>query len=157
MALVVATLKTQLELHWLTPPGGTFPANVTLSADHFASAVASWFSLAQANGVPCTTAQARRPQLSLLAATAFSAGTADAAAQKLASALATYITGQLFGAGTAGAPARTADVEMAFRATFGDLELSNGDRAQRLAQACQDLATSTLVAFPAPAPLAKVE
>ncbi|MCY1019294.1 hypothetical protein [Pyxidicoccus sp. MSG2] len=152
MALVVATLKSQLELNWLVPKGGSFPENVQQSANRFADAVATWFSTAQANLVPCTTAQARKGQLATQAASAFNAGSALAAGQDLATALSAYIQGQLFGTGTAGPPAGTALAASAFGATFTNVDLENGVRAQQLAQACQALALSTVVAFPTPLP-----
>lgn len=161
MALVSSVLQSQLETAWLVPPGGSYPESVQVSGDRFASAVASWFSLAQANGIPCDTATDRQAQLASLVTSAFSAvptATADSAAQGLAKALTDYITGQQFGDGVAAPPAGGAAAASAFSAVLSDLELPNTARAQLLANACQDLARSTFVTFPPstslpPAPL----
>lgn len=156
MPLVVATLKSQLELNWLVPEGGTYPDTVQVSADHFATAVASWFSAAQANGIPCTTAMARKSQLSGQAASALAAGDALAAGQALAGALSAYMAGQTFGAGVSAAPLGTAIAATALGGVFSNLDLSSSDRAQQIAQACQDLAVTTVVTFPSPMPPANV-
>lgn len=156
MPLSDSTLKSQLELHWLVPEGGSFPANVQQSAERFASAVATWFSDAQANGLPCTTAQARKSELASQAATAFAAGSAALAGQGLANALSAYILNQTFGAGVAGTPTGATAAVSAFTETFSNLKLANGDRAQKLAEACQKLALSTIVTFPPPTPPANV-
>ena len=152
MALSPSTLKSQLENNWLVPEGGTFPSSPTESANHFASAVASWFGAAQANGIPCSTASARQAQLSGLLGSACQAGTAATAAQGVASALAAYIAGQLFGPGVAAPPVGVAAASSSLTATFSNLDLDNSARAQQIALACQTLALTTVVTFPPPAP-----
>lgn len=152
MALSPSTLKSQLETAWLVPPGGSYPENAQASADRFANAVASWLSLAQANGFPCTTAAARKSQLASLLAIAFQTGSASSAAQALANALTLYITGQQFGSGVAAPPTGASAAASAFSAIFSNRELPNPARAQLLADACQALALTTLVAFPPPLP-----
>ncbi|MBN1203774.1 MAG: hypothetical protein JXB05_02475 [Myxococcaceae bacterium] len=151
MALNPSALKTQLEQGWLN---ASFPENVAVSADRFASAVASWFSAAQAAGFPCTTAMARQSQLSGQLATALNAGSAASAGQALASALAAYMTGQLFGAGSSAAPTGTSAAATALIAAFSDLnpQTPNALRAQQIATACQALAVTTLVTFPPSVP-----
>jgi hypothetical protein len=156
MALVVNTLKSQLENNWLVPEGGTFPGSAAESAKHFASAVASWFSAAQANGFPCGTASARQGQLSGQLVSAFQAGSATAAAQGMASALAAYIAGQSFGAGVASPPAGIAAAASMLTTALSTLELDPSTRAQQIAQACQTLALTTVVTFPPPMPPANV-
>lgn len=152
MALVLITLKSSLENHWLVPEGGDYPSSPQESANRFASAVASWFSTAQANGFPCSTAQARQGQLATQLTLAFQRdpGSADAVAQDIANALSLYIAGQLFGTGTAGMPAGSSAAISSLLSTFSNLELDNSTRAQQIALACQTLALSTQVAFTSP-------
>lgn len=152
MALVPSALQSQLETAWLVPPGGSYPGSPQVSADRFASAVASWFSLAQANGIPCATATARKSQLASLLATALSTGAAASAGQGLANALSLYMTGQQFGPGVAAPPTGSAAAVAAFSAAFANLELPNAARAQQFASACQALALTTIVTFPPPMP-----
>lgn len=156
MALIAAALKTSLELNWLVPEGGTFPQSAEESADRFATAVANWFSAAQANGIPCTTAQARKSQLGTAVASAFKTRDAALAGQGLANALSAYLTGQSFGAGVSNAPLGTALATTAFSSAFANLQLGNSARAQAIAGACQALALTTIVIFPAPMPPANV-
>ena len=53
-------LAMRLQDEWL----GQFPGSVFESGDLFAGAVAGWFGAASAAGIPCSTAAARRIQLS---------------------------------------------------------------------------------------------
>jgi len=158
MPLILSTLKTSLENNWLVPEGGSYPASPQESADRFATAVASWFSAAQANGIPCTTAQARKSQLASQLALTFQQdpGSAASAAQGMANALTLYITGQVFGAGAASPPLGTAAAISSLTTTFSNLDLDNATRAQQLALACQTLALTTVVTFPPPTPPANV-
>jgi hypothetical protein len=158
MALILSTLKTKLENDWLVPEGGSFPANAGESANRFAAAVASWFSTAQANGIPCSTALARQAQLALLLVPKLGQvpGTPASAAQGIVDALALYIAGQIFGAGAAAAPLGTVAAITSLTATFADLELDNSNRAEQIAQACQTLALTAVVTFPSPTPPANV-
>jgi len=155
MALVSSALQSQLETAWLVPPGGSYPESPQASGDRFASVVASWFSLAQANGIPCTTATARQGQLASLVASVFSpvsTATPQSAGQGLANALSLYFTGQMFGAGVAAPPTGSAAAVAAFSAAFANRDLPNDSRAQQFASACQTLALTTLVNFPPPMP-----
>jgi len=156
MALSPSALQSQLETAWLVPPGGSYPEDAQASGDRFASAVASWFSLAQANGIPCGTATVRQSQLASLLAISFSTGAAASAGQALADALVLYITGQLFGPGVAAPPTGGAAAASAFSSAFSNLELPSAARAQLLASACQALALTTLVTFPPPTPPAPI-
>lgn len=151
MALDPNTLKTQLQQSWLD---ASFPDTAQISADRFASAVATWFTAAQAAGFPCSTAMARQSQLSGLISAAFISGSAASVAQGLASALAAYMTGQVFGVGVAAAPLGTTAAIAAFTATFSDLspQTPNALRAQQLATACQALAITVIVTFPPSVP-----
>lgn len=152
MALNPSTLQSQLETGWLVPPGGSFPDNAQVSGDRFATAVATWFSLAQANGIPCATATARKSQLASLAAAAFAGGSAASAGQSLANALTAYMAGQQFGPGVAAPPTGTAAAASSFVATFSNLQMPNSARAAQLAAACQTLALTVIVTFPSPIP-----
>jgi hypothetical protein len=154
MPLSLSTLKSSLENNWLVPEGGSYPATPQESADRFATAVASWFSTAQASGFPCSTAQARKAQLSSQLTLTFQQdpGSAASAAQGIADALSLYIAGQLFGAGVASPPVGTAAASSSLVTTFSNLELDNSTRAQQIALACQTLALTTAVIFPSPLP-----
>lgn len=152
MALDSKLLKSQLETGWLVSPGGSYPDDAQASSERFASAVASWFSLAQANGIPCGTATARESQLASLAALAFATGSAVSAGQSLANALTLYMAGQQFGPGVAAPPLGAAAAATAFVAIFLDLQADNAARAEQLAGACQALALTSIVTFPPPVP-----
>lgn len=150
--LVISTLKSSLKQDWLGP----HPQSAEESGQRFADAVASWFSAAQAGAFPCSTATARAGQLASSAASALQKGTAAAAGMALALAVAQYMAGQLFGAGVAGMPLAMSAAAASIGATFGNLNLSNDERAQAIASACTVLAASTLVTFPPPLPPAPV-
>ncbi|AGP41500.1 hypothetical protein [Sorangium cellulosum] len=152
MALVLDTLKTSLEQQWLVPEQGSYPQSVMESADRFAGAVAGWFAAAQAAGIPCATAAARRAQLMSAAAGALAAGTAPAAGAQLALAVAGYIAGQSFPPGTASFPIATSAAVSLMTATFSDVNGSVAQKAQQIAAACALLAASTLVVFPVAPP-----
>jgi hypothetical protein len=152
MALVLSLLQSSLEHDWLVAQGGSYPKDAQESGDRFAKAVTSWFSAAQANGIPCATAQARRPELAQTAAGAFQVGVAQAAGATLALAVAGYIAGQTFGAGVASFPMATGACVAKMGAAFGNLDLTNAERSQELASACMLLASSTLIVFPPPLP-----
>lgn len=150
MPLVMSSLRTSLEQDWLSSEGGSHPATPLESGDAFAGAVASWFASAQALGIPCSTAQARRPQLAAQAAGALRVQDAIAAGNALAVALGAYVLGQLFGAGTALMPIAVAAGGAQIGAVFADLQSAPSQRAQSIAAACTVLAVSTLVSFPNP-------
>jgi hypothetical protein len=151
MALVFDALKSQLEHNWLVPEGGQFPKSVTESAEKFADAVVQWFSLAQANGIPCATAMARKGQLVAAAAGALSAQSAQAAGSQLALGVAAYIAGQSFPPGAALFPIATSAAISQLVGVFSDLSGKVPQKAAQVAGACTVLAMSTQVAgFPVP-------
>jgi hypothetical protein len=152
MALSASTLQSQLLQAWLVPPGGAFPSTADASANRLASAVAAWFSAAQAGAFPCSTAAARKSQLASALMGALASGSAASAGQGTAAALAAYITGQVFGSGAASPPTGTSAAAAAFMGIFSDVNAPNPVRAQRFAQACKALTASTLVTFPPPLP-----
>ncbi len=150
MAISSSTLKSQLENNWLVSEGGSYPESPTQSGQKFAGAVSQWFSAAQANGIPCATAMARQSQLAAQAAAAIQVGQAQGAGAQLALAVAAYYAGQNFGPGVATFPtAAGAGVSM-ISAVFGNLDMSNADRAEAIATACHTMAVSTIVAFTVP-------
>jgi hypothetical protein len=150
MPLVLDSLKSQLENNWLVPDGGSFPQSVTESGDRFAAAVTSWFSAAQAAGIPCATAMARKSQLASAAAGALAAGAAQAAGSQLALGVAAYMAGQSFPPGTASFPIGVSGAVSQMIAVFSDVDGSVSQKAQQIAAACTLLATTTLVVFPVP-------
>ena len=149
--LLPDVLKDALLERWLEPDSG-FPATPAESGQRFAEAVSGWFALAMAGAFPCATAQARQGQLASQAATALMAALPPAAGMQLAMAVASYYSGQSFGAGTASFPLASSAVAVAFGAVFADLGSDAETRAERIALGCHVLALSTLVVFPAPLP-----
>lgn len=150
MVIQASTLKISLENDWLVREGGSYPDSVQISGQKFAQAVAQWFSLAQANGLPCSTAIARQGQLALQASSALQIGQAQGAGSQLALAIANYYAGQSFGSGVASFPMALPAGISTISLVFSNLELSNADRAQQIATACYTLAVSTIVVFPNP-------
>lgn len=150
MALVPGNLAIQLENGWMVAEGGSYPQNALQSGQRFAAAVSAWFSAAQANGIPCATAKAREGQLAAQAAAALQAMSAPAAGAQLALAVAGYYAGQSFGAGVATYPAAVSAGVATFSQVFADLNSPLSARAQQMAGACQIMAVSTIVTFPAP-------
>lgn len=148
MTLVAAALAARLQSDWLVPDGGTYPSSPTQAGDAFADAVAGWFAGATAGAFPCSTATARRPQLASAAAAALQTGDATAAGSRLATALAGYIVGQVFGPGVAGSPVAVAPAGLALSAALLDLNQAAHDRANAVAGGVQTLASSTMVVFP---------
>ena len=64
MVLVPASLSQSLQSQWLPRDDqGPFPDDVAASARALAGAIADWFGLAMAAGIPCATAAARKGQL----------------------------------------------------------------------------------------------
>ncbi|MBK8258017.1 MAG: hypothetical protein IPK82_35795 [Polyangiaceae bacterium] len=152
MALMNDSLKSQLENNWLVPEGGQFPNSVAESAQRFADAVVQWFSLAQANGIPCATAMARKAQLVASATGALSAQSAQAAGTQLAMGVAGYIAGQSFPPGAALFPLAASSAASMMIGAFSDVNGSISQKASTIASACTILATSTQAAgFPLPA------
>jgi hypothetical protein len=145
-------LATRLENDWL----GQFPDSSFESGDLFAGAVSGWFSASMAAGFPCSTAAARRPQLTGMAAGALEAGIGPTSGMLLASAVAAYYAGQLYGAGVAAFPAALPAGMALVTAALLDLDLPTGSRADQIAQACHLMALSTIVVFPTPMPPAPV-
>lgn len=141
-------LTTRLENEWL----GKFPDSSLQSGDLFAEAVSGWFVAAMAGGFPCSTASARRLQLTAMAAGALEAGIGPTSGMLLASAVAAYYAGQLFGAGVASFPAALPAGMALITAALLDLNLPQNARASQIAQACHVMALSTIVVFPAPLP-----
>jgi hypothetical protein len=156
MPLVPTALASSLENDWLVKPNGSYPDSVSVSADRFATAFSNWFAGAIAGPGAVTTAGARKAQLAMLAIPALSAQAAQAAGSQLATAIAAYITGQMFGAGVAGAPIAVSAAGSQIGAVFADLDSPLSARAQQIAAACQILAVSTIVTFPPPLPPAPV-
>jgi len=156
MPLIPSSLATSLENEWLAKENGNFPDSVSVSADRFSTAVAKWFSTAIAGPGAVTTASARRPQLASQAIAALSAMAPQAAGSLLGAAVAAYITGQAFGAGVAGVPLAAAAGGADIGGAFADLDAAPSARAQRIANACQTIAVSTIVIFPPPLPPAPV-
>lgn len=152
MPLIPDDLASRLEQDWLAADGGSFPASVQESGQRFATAVAGWFTLAMAGPFPCATAQARQAELANSAAGALSAGLPPLAGMQLAQAVGNYMTGQVFGAGTAAAPIALPAAIAGFGAVFANLDQEAEERAQLVALGCWTLALSTLVTFPAPMP-----
>ncbi|WP_223645136.1 hypothetical protein [Corallococcus sp. EGB] len=150
MPLVFDTLKTQLEQTWLVPEGGSYPQDVNASADHFATAVSSWFAAGQAAGIPCATALARKSQLMAAAAGALAAQSAQAAGTQLAMAVAAYMAGQSFPPGMSAFPTAAGAAVSQLVSVFSDVNGSVSQKAQQVATACTLLASSTLVIFPVP-------
>ena len=150
MALSAGSLKSSLENDWFVPEGGSNPPSTLVSAQRFAQAVSQWFALAQANGLPCVTALPRMAQLHAQAAAALQAGQAQSAGAQLALAVASYYAGQSFGPGVATFPAAVTVGVTDMAAVFGDLGMTNADRAQRIASACHVMAISTVVVFATP-------
>jgi len=139
-------LAQRLENDWL----GKFPGSAVESGDLFAGAVAGWFVAAMAAGFPCTTAAARRPQLTAQAAGALAAGIGPTSGALLASGVAAYYAGQVFGTGVASFPLALPAGIALFTAALLELNLTPPDRAKQMAQGCHVLALSTLVVFPPP-------
>lgn len=145
-------LASRLDNDWL----GKFPDSSLESGDLFASAVAGWFASAMAAGFPCSTAAARRLQLTAAAAGALEAGVGPTSGMLLATAVATYYAGQLFGAGVASFPMALPAGMAQTTSALLDLNLPKSTRAQMFAQACLVMAVSTIVVFPAPLPPAPI-
>jgi len=148
MALSPATLAASLESSWLVPEGGEFPSSPAQSGDRFAGAVTSWFALAMAGPYPCSTAAARRSQLTSSATAAIQAGDASLAGMQLALGLMSYMAGQVFGPGVASPPAAVGAAQSAIIAAFSNLDASHAARANQIATGVHALAISTIVVFP---------
>ena len=148
MALVSSALAASLRSGWLVPEGGSYPSSAAQSGDAFATAVAGWFASATAGAFPCTTAVARRPQLSSTAAAALQAGDPALAAGQLALALMNFMAGQVFGPGLASPPTAVAASRSAISGVFSDLNQPVAARASRIADGVHALAISTIVVFP---------
>lgn len=145
--MLVPTLLTEALLATWLPEDGHPPA-ATVSGQRFAQAVSAWFATATAGPFPCATALARSGQLGASAGSALQAGTAPAAGAMLATALVSYLTGQVFGPGTAGAPLAAPVAQVGLAAVFADLDADREDRAAQVTTAVYTLALSTVVVFP---------
>jgi hypothetical protein len=150
--LIPSSLASGLAANWLMANGGAFPASPLESADRFSTEVAGWFTLAMAATFPCATAQARKSQLMTQSAAALAAGLPPVSAQLLALAVASYISGQSFGAGVASFPAAVSAGQVLFTQAFLTQDLPAKDRAQLFADGCYAMALSTPVVFPPPLP-----
>jgi hypothetical protein len=150
MPLVLVSLKSSLANSWLVPEGGSYPDSNQVSGDRFATSVSTWFASAQAAGIPCSTASARKSQLASQAAAAIAAKSSAAAGQQLALAVASYIAGQSFGSGVAAFPLAFAAAPPLITSVFSNVDMPLESRAQIIASACTLLASSTLVAFAGP-------
>ena len=150
--LTPTDLSTRLQNEWL----GQMPDSSFESADMFAGAVSGWFASAMAAAFPCSTAAARRMSLTSQAASALQAGAAPASGMMLATAVATYYSGQLFGSGAASFPTAVSAGIAQITAAFLDVNLQKPTRADMIAQGCLVMAVSTIVIFPAPLPPAPI-
>ena len=150
--LVPSDLASKLEQEWLSQ----FPGSSMESGDLFAGAVSGWFAGAQAAGIPCATALARRFQLTAAAAGALEAGVGPTSGALLAGAVASYYAGQVFGAGVAGFPAALPAGMALMTAALLDLDMPQSARASQIAQACHLMALSTIVTFPVAPPPAPI-
>lgn len=150
--LTPSDLSTRLQNEWL----GQMPGSSFESGDMFAGAVSGWFTAAMAAAFPCSTAAARRTSLAAMAAGALEAGVGPTSGMLLATAVATYYAGQLFGAGVASFPtALPAGIALTTAALL-DVNLPKATRADMIAQGCLVMAVSTMVIFPTPAPSAPI-
>ena len=157
MALSFDALRGDLERTWLPGERGPWPASSRASGERFAQAVTRWFAGASAAAVPCVSAAEGRDALASGARAAFESRTAREAGDRLAQAVAAYLTGKRFHLptytlGTSAPPAATPAAAAQLAATFSDLRLATRERAQRVAAACDALARSTQVVFPPPPP-----
>jgi hypothetical protein len=148
MPLVPSVLAADLRSGWLTHEGGGYADSATQSADRFAQAVSNWFTGAMAGAFPCSTAMARKSQLAASAAAAVQAGQPALAALQLATGVAGYMAGQVFGPGVASPPAAIGAAQSALASVFADTDMSVGARAEQIASAVHTLALSTMVIFP---------
>ena len=150
MPLNPVQLAHGLRSQWLAGDGAPTPHSVEESADAFAGVVSTWFASAVAAGFPAATAAARRNQLANAMIPALTAGHPIATGVQTANAVASYIVGQSFGAGVAGAPAASPAAAPIIGAALADLERSVAARGAAIAGAIQMIAISTIVAFPSP-------
>lgn len=151
MPLDPFSLAAQLRQRWL-PAGDDFPSSVDESARRFADVVAPWFGAGAANGIACTTAQARKSGLASSAASALAAGDARGAGQQLALAVAQFMAGQAFGPGMSAMPVAAPALVIALGEVFASHELDADARATLIAAATYATALSTIVTFPPPMP-----
>src|SRR5215212_4607085 len=124
MALIPAALSASLRRDWFPPADGPWHEDVRASADALAGAVATWFAQAQAAGLPCATAGARRGQLGGQLVSALQAQGA-------------YVAGQHFGPGMAAAPLATAAGGGLIATALATLDLPQPARADLIAGAHQ--------------------
>jgi hypothetical protein len=155
MTLAPNSLASSLESDWLGKEDGNFPDSVSVSADRFATAFASWFAGATAGPASVTTAAARKAQLASLAIPALSAMAPQAAGTQLANAIAAYVAGQMFAAptGVAAPPTASAAGGSQLGAAFADLDSPPSARAQKVASACHLIVSSAIVTFVPPPPV----
>ena len=157
MPLVPSLLSQSLQSQWLPRDAdGPFPDDVAASARALAGAIADWFGLAMAAGIPCATAAARKGQLEAQLLPALQAGQAAAAGQGVALAFMGYVAGQAFGPGVAAPPAATSAAGAALGAAFSDRDAAPSARADQIAAALHAQALSSIVTFPPPMPPAPV-
>ena len=157
MVLVPAALSQSLQSQWLPRDDhGPFPDDVAASARALAGAIADWFGLAMAAGIPCATAAARKGQLEAQLIPALQAGQAVAAGQQMALAFMAYVAGQAFGPGVAAPPVATAAAGSVLGAALADTGAPPSSRADRIAAALHAQALSAIVTFPPPMPPAPV-
>lgn len=156
MPLDANKLGQDLARRWLGDGGGQPPGSPVEAGQLFSTVVAEWFAQALSAGFPCATAAARQPQLAGLSTAALSTASAQAAGAQLGLGLSAYLTGQAFGAGVALAPVATPAGVAALIATFSDTGATSRAQADRIAQACMTLVSSTMVQFPVPLPPAPI-
>ena len=157
MVLVPASLSQSLQSQWLPRDDqGPFPDDVAASARALAGAIADWFGLAMAAGIPCATAAARKGQLEAQLIPALQAGQAVVAGQQVALAFMAYVAGQAFGPGVAAPPVATSAAGALIGATLADTGAAASARADRIAAALHAQALSAIVTFPPPMPPAPV-
>lgn len=157
MPLIPSTLSQSLQSQWLPrDDNGPFPDGAPASAQALAGAIADWFGMAMAAGIPCATAAARKGQLQGQLVPVLQAGSAAAVGQGIALSFMAYVAGQSFGPGVAAPPAATAAAGTAITAALADTGAAQPSRADRIAAALHAQALSAIVAFPPPMPPAPV-
>lgn len=157
MPLVPAALSQSLQSQWLPrDENGDFKDDAAASAQALAGAIADWFGMAMAAGIPCATAAARKGQLQAQLVPVLQAGSAGAAGQGIALSFMAYVAGQSFGPGVAAPPVTTPAAGAAITAALSDTGAAQSSRADQIAAALHAQALSAIVTFPPPMPPAPV-
>ncbi|MDT1061992.1 hypothetical protein RM190_09005 [Paracoccus sp. CPCC 101403] len=153
MPLIPSALSQSLQSRWLPRDDkGPFHDDAAASAQALAGAIAEWFALAMASGIPCATASARQGQLQSMLLPFLQAGVAPAAGQGIAISFMAYVAGQSFGPGVAAPPIATSAAAAAIGMVLADLNVPQSSRADQIAAALHAQALSSIVTFPPPMP-----